>query len=192
MVNVRDPKHCFHGYLPRGGHGFWGCKVSRGQGSEGLPAVNWRGGRVVYCTGLENRRTETFRGFESRPLRHCLGMNNLGSWIGGFCSESERKSEHNSRSFPSFHRVPERGAGVARSISAELSTRWAIRNFFAPNGPGVVSCPLRHPFRLQACSGVSCHHAPLPRPTRKRRTPHQSSPSAVTRAPKPNGPRIAQ
>ena len=29
----------------------------------------WRGGRVVDCTGLENRRTERYRGFESLPLR---------------------------------------------------------------------------------------------------------------------------
>ncbi len=29
----------------------------------------WRGGRVVDGSGLENRRRETFRGFESRPLR---------------------------------------------------------------------------------------------------------------------------
>ena len=30
---------------------------------------DWRGGRVVDCGGLENRWTETFRGFESLPLR---------------------------------------------------------------------------------------------------------------------------
>ena len=30
-----------------------------------------RGGRVVECSGLENRRAATpFRGFESLPLRH--------------------------------------------------------------------------------------------------------------------------
>ena len=30
-----------------------------------------RGGRVVECSGLENRRAVTpFRGFESLPLRH--------------------------------------------------------------------------------------------------------------------------
>ena len=27
------------------------------------------GGRVVECSGLENRRRETFRGFESHPIR---------------------------------------------------------------------------------------------------------------------------
>ncbi len=32
----------------------------------------WRGGRVVDGSGLENRRRETFRGFESRPLRFYL------------------------------------------------------------------------------------------------------------------------
>ena len=28
-----------------------------------------RGGRVVYCNGLENRRTAGYREFESHPLR---------------------------------------------------------------------------------------------------------------------------
>ena len=32
----------------------------------------WRGGRVAECTGFENRRGETHRGFESLPLRHDL------------------------------------------------------------------------------------------------------------------------
>ena len=30
----------------------------------------WRDGRVVECTGLENRRTERYRGFESLSLRY--------------------------------------------------------------------------------------------------------------------------
>ena len=30
----------------------------------------WRGDRVVEGTGLENRRSESYRGFESHPLRH--------------------------------------------------------------------------------------------------------------------------
>ena len=29
-----------------------------------------RGGRVIDCSGLENRRTERYRGFESLPLRN--------------------------------------------------------------------------------------------------------------------------
>ena len=29
----------------------------------------WTGGRVVYCNGLENRRAERFREFESLPVR---------------------------------------------------------------------------------------------------------------------------
>ena len=32
----------------------------------------WRGDRAAECTGLENRRSESYRGFESHPLRHCL------------------------------------------------------------------------------------------------------------------------
>ncbi len=30
----------------------------------------WMGGRVVECSGLENRRRVTFRGFESHPIRY--------------------------------------------------------------------------------------------------------------------------
>ena len=37
------------------------------------PMVAWRGGRVVDCTGLENRRRlVAYRGFESHPLRQCI------------------------------------------------------------------------------------------------------------------------
>ena len=38
--------------------------------SPGGGAITWRGGRVVEGTGLENQRRETYRGFESHPLRH--------------------------------------------------------------------------------------------------------------------------
>ena len=43
----------------------------------------WRDGRVVDYNGLENRRTERYRGFESLSLRNCikrksLSYNNLG------------------------------------------------------------------------------------------------------------------
>ena len=31
--------------------------------------ASWRNGRAVECTGLENRRTERYRGFESLFLR---------------------------------------------------------------------------------------------------------------------------
>ncbi len=31
--------------------------------------ARWRGGRVVDCTGLENRQLVRARGFESPPLR---------------------------------------------------------------------------------------------------------------------------
>ena len=34
--------------------------------------LNWRDGRVVDYTGLENRRTERYRGFESLSLRYQL------------------------------------------------------------------------------------------------------------------------
>jgi hypothetical protein len=36
---------------------------------RGRPQKYWRDGRVVECIGLENRRTATYRGFESLSLR---------------------------------------------------------------------------------------------------------------------------
>ncbi len=38
--------------------------------NSGISGSRWRDGRVVYCTGLENRRAERPRGFESYSLRH--------------------------------------------------------------------------------------------------------------------------
>jgi hypothetical protein len=32
-------------------------------------SVDWKGGRVVDGSGLENQRSESFRGFESHPFR---------------------------------------------------------------------------------------------------------------------------
>ena len=37
----------------------------------------WRGGRAVEGTGLENRRSASFRGFESHPLRHTQMQNGI-------------------------------------------------------------------------------------------------------------------
>ena len=37
-----------------------------------LPAPNWKGGRVDDCNGFENRRSESYRGFESLPFRSFL------------------------------------------------------------------------------------------------------------------------
>ncbi len=39
----------------------------------------WRGDRVVDGTGLENRRGETHRGFESLPLRQVSHVGTPGS-----------------------------------------------------------------------------------------------------------------
>src|ERR1700758_1675258 len=39
-------------------------------GRESSPVKDWRDGRAVYCTGLENRRSVRIRGFESHSLRH--------------------------------------------------------------------------------------------------------------------------
>jgi hypothetical protein len=55
---------------------FRGCRVSIAQfgalllyGVSNSKQVTWRDGRAVYCTGLENRRPERVRGFESHSLR---------------------------------------------------------------------------------------------------------------------------
>ena len=42
----------------------------------------WKGGRVVDYSGLENRRTERYRGFESLPFRFFV----LVGW-GGACRD---------------------------------------------------------------------------------------------------------
>ncbi len=62
---------------------------------------------MVYCTGLENRRTERFRGFESRSLRHSLGMK-------GFSKKSGRL--RHARFNKSFNTVP-KVSDVFRCVS---------------------------------------------------------------------------
>ena len=53
----------------------------------------WRGGRVVDYSGLENRRTATFRGFESLPLRKkVLSVSSLRELtLFSFCNFSTNK-----------------------------------------------------------------------------------------------------
>ena len=45
------------------------CTIKQEETTFLLKNNSWRGGRVVDCTGLENRRTERYRGFESLSLR---------------------------------------------------------------------------------------------------------------------------
>ena len=45
------------------------CTIKQEETTFLLKNKPWRGGRVVDCTGLENRRTERYRGFESLSLR---------------------------------------------------------------------------------------------------------------------------
>ena len=46
-------------------------RVRAGVSDNRGPKVKLRkGGRVVDCSGLENRRCESIRGFESHPFRH--------------------------------------------------------------------------------------------------------------------------
>ena len=59
----------------------------------------WRGGRVVDYSGLENRRTATFRGFESLPLRKkVLSVSSLRELtLFSFCNFSTNKLRKNER-----------------------------------------------------------------------------------------------
>ena len=51
------------------------CTIKQEETTFLLKNNSWRGGRVVDCTGLENRRTERYRGFESLSLRKKSGNN---------------------------------------------------------------------------------------------------------------------
>lgn len=58
-----------------------------GSGGGIAAPIPWRGGRVVDGSGLENQRSESFRGFESRPLRSsCISKyqprKSLPGWSG--------------------------------------------------------------------------------------------------------------
>jgi hypothetical protein len=49
-----------------------------GHGIDGtICRLDWRGGRVVDGSGLENRQGASPRGFESHPLRHAQIIANL-------------------------------------------------------------------------------------------------------------------
>ena len=51
----------------------------------------WRGGRVVDCAGLENRRAERLRGFESHLLRH-LSAQRILIVEGGMRTQFDRRA----------------------------------------------------------------------------------------------------
>ena len=57
---------------------FWGERSSKAR----------KDGRVVYCVGLENRSTETYRGFESLSFRK---VNNICPRKGSACYLSKRE-----------------------------------------------------------------------------------------------------
>ncbi len=48
----------------------------------------WRGGRVVDCNGLENRRTERYPGFESLSLRQVQMQGRLAQLVQSICLTS--------------------------------------------------------------------------------------------------------
>ena len=65
----------------------------------------WRGGRVAECTGLENRRRETVRGFKSHPLRHIV--KEINEMDGGFRSGYQNTYQNQNGAFGCrFLRLP--------------------------------------------------------------------------------------
>src|SRR6266568_8572793 len=58
------------------------------------PNFSWRGGRAVDCAGLENRKAERPREFESHPLRHTFSIFDLRLSI---APESNRKLMNTTR-----------------------------------------------------------------------------------------------
>src|SRR6516162_9681665 len=59
------------------------CQKKTGRKSS--PVKDWRDGRVVYCTGLENRRSARIRGFESHSLRQIhISALATRSYLGNF------------------------------------------------------------------------------------------------------------
>ena len=55
------------------GPGFEPLRAYYGKVTPTRSPLLWRDGRVVDCIGLENRRTERYRGFESLSLRRHKG-----------------------------------------------------------------------------------------------------------------------
>ena len=68
----RAARHCAD--FPAGGSGTARYFQNRARPATDVsltaPARDRKGGRVVDCTGLENRRCASIRGFESHPFRH--------------------------------------------------------------------------------------------------------------------------
>lgn len=104
----------------------------------------WRGGRVVDGSGLENRRGESLRGFESRPLR---------SWRSWDLQPRSRASGKGSmpQSCPCWKR-PESGRRFRPQTSTGLG-----RSAFSPPGGSAQPEPERRSVTLQgslAPSGI--------------------------------------
>jgi hypothetical protein len=72
-MNVTTCRACFGG----SGSQFYAVRLapllnSRAMAQFSRQNFSWRGGRAVDCAGLENRKAERPREFESHPLRFFL------------------------------------------------------------------------------------------------------------------------
>jgi hypothetical protein len=83
-----------------------------GQGFFSFMIGKRKGGRVVDGTGLENRRTERFREFESHPFRHRVLI------ISDLVREFKEKQRHGQRPGAS---ISGRGGTKSPQIARELS-----------------------------------------------------------------------
>ncbi len=66
----------------------------------------WRGGRVAECTGLENRRRETVRGFKSHPLRQIKSPHSNECGLFLCCSAAQLGPRSRIGLMPSDQRSP--------------------------------------------------------------------------------------
>ncbi len=109
------------------GPGFEPLRAYYGKVTPTRSPLLWRDGRVVDCIGLENRRTERYRGFESLSLRK--SRQEISYWVSLFLFNTNQiclklyktKKEENSMLFSCcrFARAPAAsslGMGVANPL----------------------------------------------------------------------------
>ena len=96
-----------------------------------------RGGRVVECTGLENRRAARYRGFESHPLRNKFGQaRSAPAW-------GRRRAELARASVPAAPPSPEAisPGGAAPAAPQPRVRRWS--GIAPPYSTPTAPCPAR-------------------------------------------------
>src|SRR5437870_6852288 len=96
------------------------CRSGRApQAGVNAAGYSWRGGRAVDCAGLENRKAERPREFESHPLRH------LHLEVPTHAGPKSIKYRHNLRAFqrPSARRLMRATSRVCKIDNVEILRR---------------------------------------------------------------------